>query len=179
MQRNAILAAAARPLVRDDGPRKADCVVVLGGDEYGMRVVEGAKLAQAGYAPYVLVDGPISLMGHESDQTIRFAVQSGFPETLFRPVWLPKGVDSTSIEARYLANDILRPQHVRSILLVTSNYHTARAARFFRRQSPWLTVYTVAAPDPFFTVDGWWKTRNGKKSFLLEWMKTITEWRGT
>ncbi len=162
-------------MVLNDPPQKADCILVLGGDEFGTRIVRAAELAKAGYAPYILVDGPPSLVGHESDATIQFALSKGFPLALFRPVLLPPGVDSTGTEALYVGNNILKRDHVQRILLVTSNYHTRRAVRFMRKENPWLTVIPVAAPDPFFHVDDWWKTRNGKKTFLLEWTKTLTE----
>ncbi len=176
--RHQLLTAAGRALVENDGPQKADCVLVLGGDDHGARIVKAAQVAQAGYAPFVIVDGPPALIGHESDTTIRFAVDKGFPASLFRPVWLPPGVDSTSTEVQYVANNVLRPEHIRRVLLVTSNYHTRRAARFIRKEVPWLQVLVVPAPDPLFKPDEWWKTRNGKKTFLLEWTKTITEWWG-
>jgi len=173
-----LLTAAGRALVEDDGPQKAACILVLGGDDYGDRIIKAAQLAQAGYAPFVVVDGPPALIGHESDTTIQYAVQKGFPASLFRSVWLPPGVDSTSTEVQYVANKVFRPNHISKVLLVTSNFHTRRAARFIRREVPWLQVVVVPAPDPFFKPDSWWKTRNGKKTFLLEWTKTVTEWFG-
>ncbi len=176
--RDRLLTAAGQALIENNGPQKADCILVLGGDNFGTRTIKAAQLAQAGYAPYVLVDGPPSLIGHESDVSIQYAVEHGFPRSLFRPIWLPAGVDSTSTEVEYVANNILRPAHVRKVLMVTSNFHTRRAARFMRTEVPWLTTVVVAAPDPFFTANGWWKTRNGKKTFLLEWTKSIAEWWG-
>ncbi len=170
-----LLTWAGRALVEDDGAQRADCILVLGGDDYGTRIVKAAQLAKAGYASYVIVDSPPVLMGHESDATIRYAVQQGFPAGLFHPVWLPPGVDSTATEVQYVANNILRPKNVRKVLLVTSNFHTRRAARFMRKENPWLNVAVVPAPDPFFKPAAWWKTRNGEKTFLLEWTKTITE----
>lgn len=176
--RHSVLRAAGRALVENDGARKADCILVLGGDEYGSRILYAGELAKAGYAPYILVDGPLTLIGHESDSTIQYAVQQRLSPSLFRPVWLPKGVDSTSREVRYVAEKVLRPNNVKKVLLVTSNYHTRRAARFIRREVPWLSVSVMPAPDPYFSADGWWTNRNGKKIFLLEWMKTIAEWWG-
>jgi len=171
-----LLSAAGRALVEDNGAQQADCILVLGGDEYGNRIVKAAELIREGYAPYALVDGPRLLVSHESDATIQFAVQNGFPASYFRAVWLPKGVDSTSTEVLYVANSVLKPNHIRKILLVTSNYHTRRAAHFMRKQVPWLQIVAVPASDPYFGPDNWWKSRNGKKIFLLEWTKTITEW---
>lgn len=114
----------------------------------------------------------------ECDTNIHYAVRKGFSRDLFHPVRLPPGVDSTSTEVQYVANNIFRPQNIRKVLLVTSNYHTRRAAHFLRTEAPWLQVAVTAAPDPFFKPGSWWKTRNGKKTFLLEWTKTITEWWG-
>jgi hypothetical protein len=34
-------------------------------------------------------------------------------------------------------------------------------------------VIAIAAPDPAFTPAGWWKSREGQKMFLYEWLKTI------
>lgn len=162
--------AAGRFLVEDDKPEKADAVVVLGGDEFGTRIIKGAQLATAGYAPYVLVSGPFSILGHESDGTIEYARRQGYPVSLFRP--LNHELDSTRSEAA-LIDDYLRAHQARKILLVTSNYHTGRAARLLRKYSPHLWVIAVAAPDPAFTPDGWWHTRSGQKMFVIEWMKTI------
>jgi uncharacterized SAM-binding protein YcdF (DUF218 family) len=156
--------------VEDDKPEKADLIVVFGGDEFGERITKAAELAQSGYAPYVLVSGPHSLLGHESDETIEYARRKGYPDSLFRP--LPHELNSTRSEAQFIDN-YLRTQQVKKVILVTSNYHTARAARLLRQYSPRLTVIAVAAPDPAFTPEGWWKTREGQKMFFYEFVKTI------
>jgi uncharacterized SAM-binding protein YcdF (DUF218 family) len=176
--RRPVFRAAAQALIQNDGVHKADCIWVLGGDDYGTRILYAGQLAKAGYAPYVLVDGALGLIGHESDVTIRYAVRQGLPASLFQPVLLPKGVDSTGTEVRYVAESVLRPRGIKNVLLVTSNYHTKRAARFVRREVPWLHVSMVPASDPYFSPDGWWKSRNGQKTFVFEWMKTILESRG-
>jgi uncharacterized SAM-binding protein YcdF (DUF218 family) len=165
-----ILTALAKPLVEDDGPRKADAILVMGGDEFCTRILKAGQLAQAGYAPTVLVSSPPVFTAHESDFTIPYAVKHGYPATLFQPI--PSSVDSTGEEAK-LIGQVLRQHNVHTVLLVTSNYHTARAARTVRKQNPWLTLYVEPAPDPFFSTDTWWRTRTGKKTFALEWTKTL------
>jgi uncharacterized SAM-binding protein YcdF (DUF218 family) len=143
---------------------------VLGGDEYCTRILTGAQLASRGLAPIVLVSGPEIFAAHESDFTIGCATRQGYPAALFRA--LLSGSDSTRTESKLLG-DYLRAHHIRSILLVTSNYHTHRAARLFRHSNPDLTVYAEPAPDPFFTPATWWRTRTGQRIFLLEWTKTL------
>lgn len=164
-------------LVEDDGVQKAPVILVLGGDASGMRITKAAQLAQAGYAPRIIVDGPKTLIGHESDETIAYAIQRGYPASLFHPLPLPAGMDSTRAEAAYVGK-YFKQHGIHKILLVTSNYHTHRAAYLMRKENPKLQVFVVPAPDPYFTPDGWWKSREGQKTFALEWMKTFAAWLG-
>ena len=142
----------------------------MGGDNFGTRITKAAQLAEAGYAPFVLVSGPQSLLGHESDETIEFARREHFAGSLFRP--LPHNLNSTRAEAAFIGQ-YLRAHNLKKIDLVTSNFHTRRAAMLMRNQNRDLRVVPVAAPDPAFTPSTWWNTRDGQKTFLLEWMKTI------
>ncbi len=161
--------------MENDGPRKANAIVVLGGDEFGDRTVKGAELAVEGYAPLVYVSGPPRLVGYESTDEVLFAEQQGkFPASLFREVHLPASAESTKSEAAYLG-PYLAGQGIHSILLVTSNYHTRRAAKLWRSENPKIPVAVVPSVDPhrYFTPDGWWKTRPGRKRFFYEWMKTV------
>jgi uncharacterized SAM-binding protein YcdF (DUF218 family) len=173
----ALLTRAASLLIEDDGAQKAQVAEVLGGDDSGARITKAAQLAQAGYVPYVLVDGPKALMGHESDILIRYAVQKGYQPSLFRALPLPDGMNSTREETAF-SGKYLKQHGIHKILLVTSNYHTRRAAYLMRKQNPGLQVIAVAATDPQFTPTTWWKSREGKKIFLLEWMKTVANYLG-
>ncbi|MGA8028568.1 MAG: YdcF family protein [Bryobacteraceae bacterium] len=170
-----VLTGLASGLVENDGPHKADAIVVLGGDEYGTRVIEAAQLEEQGYAPYVLVSGIILPMEREPDVMIAYAGRQGYPGSIFRP--LPNHADSTRSEVGFLGA-YFKAHGIRKIILVTSNFHTARAARLMRTVNPWVQVYVVPAPDPFFTPESWWRTRNGQKTFLVEWEKTIATWLG-
>jgi uncharacterized SAM-binding protein YcdF (DUF218 family) len=165
-----VLTAAGQHLVEDDPPTKADAIVVLGGDAFGTRIVRGAQLARAGYASYVLVSGPRSLLGHDSDETIEYACRQGYPASLFRP--LNHELNSTRSEAAFI-DQYLCSHGTHKILLVSSNYHTRRAATLMRQYAPEIRIIAVAAPDPAFTPGGWWKSRDGQKMFLYEWMKTV------
>ncbi|MBV9613660.1 MAG: YdcF family protein, partial [Acidobacteriaceae bacterium] len=137
--RTPLLTWTGELLVEDDGAQKAQAIVVLGGDDSGMRILTAAQLAQAGYAPYVIVDGPKSLLGKESDATIQYAVGKGYAQSLFRPLPLPDAVRSTRAEADCVGRS-LKERRIDKILLVTSNYHTRRAAQLFRRSNPKLQI---------------------------------------
>jgi uncharacterized SAM-binding protein YcdF (DUF218 family) len=167
-----ILTGLGSFLVEDDVVQKADAAVVLGGDSNGVRVLRAAQLAQAGYVPFVIVDGPKTLVGYESDMNIAYAVQHGYQASLFHALPMPPPLNSTHEEAEFVGR-YLKQQGIHKILLVTSNYHTHRAAYLFRKKNPWLEVVAVPAPDPDYHPDSWWTFRPGRRTFLTEWTKTF------
>lgn len=169
------LSGVGYALVHDDGPATADIAVVLAGDFYGHRIVRAGELVRAGFVPAVLVSGPAGDYGyHENDLAIPFAVRQGFPAEYF--VGFPNQALSTKEEARDILPE-LRRRKVKSFLLVTSDYHSARARRIFRAAErasgggPDFRVVSVA--DEFFRPDSWWRTREGQKTVFFEWSKTI------
>lgn len=149
-------------------------VFVLAGDTYGNRILKGAELVREGYAPKAVISGPEGLYGfYECDLAIPFAVKAGYPASYFVP--FPHGAKSTREEAADSAEE-LRRLGAHRVLLVTSEYHTRRAGNVFRAAAPDLTFIVVSAPDRYFTRTGWWRDREARKTFLIEWMKTIAGW---
>lgn len=174
---NALLTWAGTLLVEDDPLQRAQAAVVLGGDDAGTRILKAAQLAQGGYVPYVIIDGPKTLTGHESDMTIQYATEKGYAPALFHDLPLPAGMNSTREETAFLGK-YLKERGIHKILLVTSNFHTHRAAYLMRHQNPGLQAIIIAAPDPYFTPNTWWKSREGEKTFAFEWMKTAAAYFG-
>ena len=169
------LAGLGWALVHDDGPAKADIAVVLAGDSYGHRVLKGGELVREGYVPAVLVSGPAGAYGlYESELAIPFAVRNGFPADWF--IAFPNKSLSTREEAADILKE-LRRRNVKSFLLVTSNYHSARARRIFlataRTSGGGPEMRTVIASDEFFQANSWWLTRQGQKIAFIEWSKTV------
>ncbi len=171
-----ILTAFGSYLIQASPPEQADIVVVLAGDSYGNRILTGAQLVKDGYAPVVLVSGPGGEYDlHECDLAIPFAVKHGYPEASF--LHFEHNAHSTREEADDIVPE-LRRRNVHKVLLVTSNFHTRRAGELFRRAAPELKIITIAAPDEYFTPDGWWHKREAEKTFLAEWEKTVAVWLG-
>lgn len=170
---NAVLAALGSYLVRAEAPQKADIALVLAGDSAGNRILTAAQLVRRGYVTRVLVSGPSGVYGfHECDLAIPFAVKAGYPESYF--VHFENDARSTQQEARD-AIERLHQMGAHKILLVTSDYHTRRAGGIYRSAAPDLQFIVIAAPDKEFSPDGWWHTRDGKKTAFNEWVKTVTE----
>lgn len=158
-------------LVHTETPAHADIVVVLAGDPSGHRILRAAELVKQGYASKVLVSGPGGAYDlHECDLAIPFVVKRGYPASWFVPV--PHNAHSTEEEGQAL---LPRLQELRAhtVLVVTSDYHTRRAWRILRAQWLGIDVHMIASGDEFFSPYGWWHTREGRKTFLLEWTKTV------
>lgn len=170
------LPALGAVLVHDDGAGKAEIAVVLAGDSWGYRLSKGADLVKQGYAPHVLVSGPPGIYGiNEADAAIQFAVRKGYPAEWFVPLY--HTALSTREEAAAVL-DWMNAHQVHSFLLVTSNYHTARARRIFRsaerERGGGPDIRVVASDDRFYRAADWWCNREGRKTAFMEWSKTIS-----
>lgn len=163
--------AMGRFLVETQPPETSDMIVVLGGDWYGNRILKAAELAKQGYAPLVLVSGGGYLYGrYEGDLAVPFAVSHGYDEKMFIKLLHPS--TSTRDEAMAVVPE-LRRRGVKKYILVTSEFHTRRAGNLFRKIGPDLDVRVVASPDTLHW-NNWWTDREGRKTFLMEWTKTVT-----
>lgn len=171
-----ILTAMGSYLVNASEPVKADAIFVFAGDGMGNRITKAAELVEQGYAPVAIVSGPRAYYGvYECDLAIPYAVHKGYPESYFEH--FEHYANSTEEEAD-LAAPIIREHGIHRLLLVTSDFHTRRAMKQMQRALPDVELTMVAAPDNSFSADGWWKSRQGQKTFLYEWLKTIATWFG-
>jgi uncharacterized SAM-binding protein YcdF (DUF218 family) len=171
-----LLAALGSYLVKAEAPRKADIAIVLAGDVSGGRIIRAGELVREGYVPRALVSGPEGVYGyHECDLAIPFAVKSGFPENYF--LHFENEAHSTAEEAQAAALE-LRRLGAHNVLVVTTDYHTRRSGRAYRKAAPDLNFTVVAAPDQYFTAKGWWRNREGQKTMVYESLKTVASWLG-
>jgi uncharacterized SAM-binding protein YcdF (DUF218 family) len=166
-----LLSALGQGLILSESPQKADAAVAMAGDDYGERVIGAGQLVRDGWVPYALINGTPYLGTNHADLTIAYAVEKGYPRSYFRPFErdMIATRDETETVARYL-----QQTGIRTILLVTSNYHTRRTAFLMRKAAPWLKFRMIATPDQTFSPDSWWKTRAGQRIVFLEWSKTIS-----
>lgn len=171
-----IFTAAGSFLVRASEPEKADAIFVFAGDGMGNRITKAAELVREGYAPVAIVSGPQAYYGvYESDLAISFAVREGYPESYFES--FENYAHSTEEEVDAAA-PMIREHGIHRLLLVTSDFHTRRAMKQMQRALPDVELTMVAAPDGYFSPDGWWKSREGRKTFFYEWVKTVATWLG-
>lgn len=167
----------ADALIESEAPRPADVAIVLGGDYTGSRIVRGAELLRDGFAPVALVSGQHGFFGTtESELAIAWAVRQGLPASLFES--FPNHARSTSEEAAAFAPE-LRRRGVKRVLLVTTPFHSARAARIFRAAMPDIEIIPVITPRELgFDQGQWWKYREGQKAVFYEVTKVIASFLG-
>ena len=163
-------------LIKTDDPAKCDCLFVLAGDSHGQRIMHAAELFRAGLAPKVFVSGPEGNYGFTEDElAIPFAKKNGAGDVPF--VGWPNKGKSTISEGRQVF-DRLKEAGCRSVLVVTSDYHTRRAGNILRRVWPGIDIKVAAASTVEYDVNTWWNNRQYQKTFFFEWTKTVADWIG-
>ena len=170
----ATLAALGSFLVCSETPQPSDLILVLGGEFYGPRVLKGAELATHGYAPRLLISGPPyrsrpeEQSRPEGEFAIAFLAQQGYPTGSFES--FGHNARSTIEEAIALRPELAR-RGVKRVLLVTSAHHSRRALIVFQMLCSGIHFISVAAPDPFYHADRWWRDASSRKLFVSEWTK--------
>jgi len=168
------LNALGAALITDDPLHPAGAILVLAGESReGDRVRHAVQLFKSGLAPMLVLSGtPMGFRTHEADVMRRHAEFLGVPSSHILIV--KQNGDSTKEEAGVVL-PILKRRGLKEVILVTSNYHTARAKRIFERAAGPYGPHFLASPvnDGLFEPDGWWMRRRYAKTFVYEAIKTV------
>jgi uncharacterized SAM-binding protein YcdF (DUF218 family) len=116
----------------DSGPVTADVIVVLGGG-LGERPERAAELFKQHAAPCIIVSGQ-----GDCDINRRLLIQAGVPAHDIET----ENQSRTTRENALLTIKLLREQHLRRVILVTSWYHSRRALACFRHYAPDIQFYS-------------------------------------
>jgi uncharacterized SAM-binding protein YcdF (DUF218 family) len=178
--RESILIVLGEYLITEYPLEKADAIAVLSGD-VPARILEAIDIYKQGYAPIIILtmdekpagyDEMRSLgikmpEGHDINQMI--ALKLGVPAASI--IIIDKRVDSTYTEVTALY-DFLKKRNLKSVVLVTSKYHTTRATKLFNfvTNGP---IKLITRPSKYDTFDArhWWKVKRDVKQVLSEYEK--------
>ena len=164
------LTFAARILSVND-PAPADVIVVLNGGTWA-RTVGGLAFLRRGEAPRLVrdIDADASDWGQsEPDLARQWIAHLPAPEPQQVSVCASAAL-STLAEAKLVQPCL---EGARTVLIVTSQYHTRRAREVFRHVDPRRTYYVAGVNEPrYFGVD-WWRHREWAKTTATEWLKLI------
>lgn len=167
-----VAANAGRFLVVEDR-HKADVILVLEG-ETDRRPARGLELLRQGYAPRLILDsGQYTRLYHATGpQLAQEFVASLPPEEASATSVCQVAARSTKEEAQQAAR-CLDAVGARTVLLVTSDYHTRRARATFQREIPDRQFGIAAATDSAEFDTAWWRQRQWAKRAFDEWVRLV------
>jgi uncharacterized SAM-binding protein YcdF (DUF218 family) len=148
----------------DSGKVSASVIVVLGGGSHE-RPERAAELFKARAAPRVLITG-------EGDDGInrQALISNGVPASAIEV----ESKSTTTRENAEFSIKLLRAENVRSVILVTSWYHSRRALKTFEHYAPELKFYSRPSYFAFARDD--WKKLGINKRMRLEFLKLPGYW---
>ena len=174
------LAAKAGSFLIIDAPRPSDVILVLAG-ETDRRPRRALELLEEGYGRRIVLDVPTNAKLYEFTQ-IQLAQRyiQDLPQSGFISLCPIDGL-STKDESKD-AERCLQPEGAKSVLIVTSDFHTRRALEVFRRELPGREYSVAPARNDEAFGGRWWTHRQWAKTFVDEWMrliwwKAIDQWR--
>jgi len=152
-------------------PERADVIVVLAG-ETDRRPALGLQLLREKYAPKMLLDVPANAKLYQWDMLqLGQEYVRGLPETQSVTICPIYGL-STKTEAEDVSR-CLNNLGARSVLVVTSDYHTRRALSAFKHELRGMQISVAAATDPQQFGGSWWKHRQWAKLNFDEWLRLV------
>ena len=177
-----VLAVPGEYVVTHESPEKADAMIVLGG-EVPERALAAADLYRQGLAAMVFVSpGKISArrkqtiselnieLPNDADLNRRVLIRLGVPPTAIHDIDEAEG---TIGEARALRAIVPR-WGIRSVLVVTSKYHTRRAGMIFRwALGDSVRVQAIGSPYDDFQPSRWWQARSDAHYLIIEYQKLL------
>ncbi len=165
---------------RDALPDHADSAVVLQGSITGekARIAGAVSLLQQGKVNRVLLSIPKeSYWGQTLSPVARAYLQKNYGEPVsdrFDFCELGPGVNSTAQEAQLL-DSCIQQHGWRSVIVVTSSYHTRRANIIWKKilstRDPGLRLSIYGVADPEFEPRLWWRNRLYAKTWFFEFTK--------
>jgi hypothetical protein len=174
------LTAKAGSLLIVDAPRPSDVILVLAG-ETERRPKRALELLAQGLGRRVVLDVPEKArnFGFMEIQLAQKYIQDQ-PQGALVSVCPIDGL-STKEESKD-AEKCLAREGAKSVLIVTSDFHTRRALSVFRREVPEYEYSVAAARNDRQFGARWWSHRPWAKTLVDEWLrliwwKAVDEWR--
>jgi len=173
-------AAKAGDFLVMDAPLPSDMILVLAG-ETDRRPERALQLLAQGYGRRVVLDVPTNSKIYEFTE-IQLAQKyvQDLPQAGSVSICPIDGL-STKDESKD-AEKCLAGEGGKSVLIVTSDFHTRRALSIFRREIPGHEYSVAAARDGAQFGVKWWTRRQWAKTLVDEWLrliwwKVVDQWR--
>lgn len=161
-------------LIERHDPVAADAIVVLAGEHRGLRVDAALALYRAGH----LAEGPLLMSGGElypgtswAELMKARALAGGVPAERV----LLQARSTTTVEDARFSLPLLELPPGATVLLVTSPWHSGRAARIFRREAraQERDLRFVSCPGDQGYPEEWWTEANAARALAMELLKRV------
>ncbi len=166
----ALLGAAGDWLVKKERCEQADLVIVLAGDR-GDRLDHALALYRRKAAPRLLMSGgPIVGTATWAEIMRDQAVRQGVPA---EDIWIQDRSVTTEEDALFCAAILADHPEIRTLCLVTSNYHSRRSLWLFQRALAGRGIVLISDPvvPAFWKEKPWWKSDLGRLLVFNEYVK--------
>jgi len=163
-----------------DAPVRSDVILVLAGETSG-RPARALEMLRQGFGRTMIIDVPANAKIYDfTELELAEKYKQTLPEAAEIEICPIEGL-STRDEARD-AEKCLATLPARSVLIVTSDFHTRRALSIFRRGIPWRSFSVAASYDDSQYGQHWWTRRQWAKTFVDErlkwfWWASVDRWR--
>ncbi len=180
-----LLVGVARLVIVEDPLRPAGMIFLLnGGAMESVRARHAVALFRRGLAPRIVLartEDPhaveLGLYPNQTDVTLAVLRRYGVPDSALVVLRRPGGVTSTTDEAMELGR-YLREHPTERVIVVTSDYHTARTRWNLRRALKGTSTELVmsGAEDPEMKPTNWWRSEKGLILYVEEYLKFVHNW---
>jgi uncharacterized SAM-binding protein YcdF (DUF218 family) len=171
-----VLYVARHPIFRlvgegwvvEDTLERSDAILILSDDNfYADRATHAAQVYRQGFASVVVASGrrlrPYAGVAELIEHDL---IERGVPKD--KIIRVAHDADNTREEAKALAQ-VAKQRKWRSVIVVTSNYHTRRARYLFSHVFPKdVKVRVSGASDGDFDPERWWEKRISVKELARE-----------
>src|SRR5215469_7113258 len=168
LARHPLLRFVGEELIIEDRLEKSDAIIILSDDNfYADRATRAAELYRQNLAPVIVASG-IRLRPYAgiSELMTHDLIERGVPKDRILP--FPQDADNTREEA-FALRALVIEKGWKSVIVVTSNYHTRRARFIVRTIFPSsVRVEMASARDADFDQKNWYQHRKAVKRFAHE-----------
>ena len=170
-----ILEKAGELIYKKDDLKPADVIVVLAGEQTE-RVEYGVKLFKDGWAKkdrIIMAGGPAIWKYSWASIMKEHAESLGVPS---KNILLEDQSKTTEEDAKF-TKEILNKNGFKSIILVTSPYHSKRASIIFQKiLGKDFKIVNAPVEESWFKFNDWWKRRRDESIVLSEFSKFTWLW---
>ena len=150
----------------------ADVILVLAGDTDGERVTAGVNLYKKGYAKYLLMSGGELAWRLTSAEWMK---KQAMAEGVAGRAILLQDKSRSTIDDATFPLPIVKARGFKSVIIVTSPYHTSRAARVFKKifGPAGVNVMVYPAEEKDFNPNRWWSRHEDAGLVVWEYVSSV------